>query len=271
MLSFLFWNIYKKPLAENIARMALHYDVDVIMLVESNINPADLLILLNQSLATNLIGYEYAPQYDCTKVQIFTKFSSQFIPPYDDYDRLTVRHLKLPAREDFLLAITHFPSKNDFTESDQLSESIELSNYIKDAENRIGHQKTILVGDLNMNPFEEGLVNANALHSVMKRNIAEKKNRIVQNKSYPFFYNPMWRFFGQDVAGTYYYRKAAHKVYFWNIFNQVLVRPDLLKYFDENELKILDFDGQKSLLSKTGIPDKNNASDHLPIYFELTI
>ena len=55
------------------------------------------------------------------------------------------------------------------------------------------------------------------------------------------------------------------------MFDQVLIRPDLLDLFHTKDLKILSEAGGTSLLSGIGVPDKNSASDHLPILFKLTL
>ena len=149
-----------------------------------------------------------------------------------------------------------------------------LTETIRKKEDEVGHTRTVLVGDLNMNPFEDGVVSSTGLHAVMTRKIAEKKSRIVQDNEYLYFYNPMWSLFGdgsKGPPGTYYYYKAEHKVYFWNIFDQVLLRPDLIDFFSNDDLMILDSDGKNVLLSSQGIPDINVASDHLPIYFTLNL
>ncbi|MDX2043591.1 MAG: hypothetical protein SF097_20405 [Acidobacteriota bacterium] len=123
-----------------------------------------------------------------------------------------------------------------------------------------------------MNPFESGMVSAGALHGVMTRNVALKNSRTIQGNEYPFFYNPMWGLFGDGTegpAGSYYYAKSGHETYFWNIFDQVLLRPSLLPHFRNNELKILTDDGTETLLSERGLPDNDAGSDHLPILFKL--
>jgi len=71
-------------------------------------------------------------------------------------------------------------------------ECTNLSNAIVEEERKAGHSRTILVGDLNMNPFEKGVIAAAGLHAVASRRIAERIERTVQGRSYPFFYNPMW-------------------------------------------------------------------------------
>lgn len=124
-----------------------------------------------------------------------------------------------------------------------------------------------------MNPFEAGIVGAIGLHAVMSQSIARKGSRKIQGTDYPFFYNPMWGHFGDRNAGpdgTYYYQRAEQVNYFWNIFDQVLIRPELIDVFAKDELQILDHDGVESLVTPQNIPDSVNSSDHLPILFRLT-
>ena len=252
-----------------VANLALRYEVDVLMLVECSIEPSVLLTTLNRHRRSE---YHYAPGRVCKKIEIFTRYPRQFIEPIYEEDRLTIRNLKLPGAIDLLLAVTHFPSKLYWNDASQTTESIELANSIRLAEKQVGHFRTVLVGDLNMNPFEDGVVSANGLHGVMSRNIAEKGTRVVQAKEYPFFYNPMWSLFGDATPGppgTYYYGRSEHKVFFWNIFDQVLIRPDILPLFSNEDMEIVTSDGDTSFLSSQGVPDANIASDHLPIFFRI--
>jgi len=268
---FLFWNLNRKPLQEIVANLALSYEVDVFMLVECTIAPGILMTTLNQRCREE---YYYAPGIGCKKVEILTRYPRRFIQPIHEADRLTIRHLKLPWATDILLAVTHFPSKLHWSDSSQAFESIELANSIRLAEKQAGHSRTLLVGDLNMNPFEDGVVSASGLHGVISRRIAEKRKRVVQAREYPLFYNPMWNLFGDATPGppgTYYYSKSEHKVFFWNMFDQVLIRPDLLSLFSNENLEILTSDGNTSFLSSQGMPDTNVASDHLPIFFKLEL
>ena len=94
-----------------------------------------------------------------------------------------------------------------------------------------------------MNPFEDGMVSANGLHAVMSQGIAQRGSRTVQGKAYPFFYNPMWSYLGDASAGppgTFYYENAQHKTFFWNMFDQILLRPDLLEFFAAENLQIVE-------------------------------
>jgi len=271
MITFLFWNINRKHLQRSIASLARRYEVDVLMLAECQIEIGILLRELNEGRRSR---YHYSPSIGCTKIEVFSQFSREFIQPIHESDRLTIRRLNPPGLTDILLAITHLPSKLDWSESSQAMECIELSRSIRTAEDQVGHARTVLIGDLNVNPFEDGVVSANGLHGVMSRSIAEKGTRVVQRKPYPFFYNPMWGLFGDGTpgpSGTYYYRSAEHRAFFWNIFDQVLIRSDLLPLFDNKELEILESDGEVSLLSNEGLPNADATSDHLPVMFRLAL
>ncbi|MDD2754012.1 MAG: hypothetical protein PHS80_00660 [Methanothrix sp.] len=269
MVSMLFWNVNRKPNQDFVANLAKRQEIDVLMLVECLIEPGVLLTSLNSFGEPT---YFFAPGH-CEKIKIYTKFSEEYIKPIFENDRLTIRHLELPAKKDILLAVTHFPSKLYWNNASQYQECQNLAAYIEAAEHEIGHSRTILVGDLNMNPFEDGIVGTKGLHSVMSRKIAMKRHRVVLGRSYSFFYNPMWSLLGDGTRGppgTYFYTRPEHVVLFWNIFDQVLVRPDLLDRFKNEDLNILDSDGDEKFLSKSGLP-KRNISDHLPISFKLNI
>ncbi len=272
MTSFLFWNLNRKPLQDMVASLALHYEVDVLMLVECSIEPGVLLRTLNRDDGAD---YSYALGVSRGKAEIYTRFPCEFLRPKQDQDRLTIRHLRLPGRSDILLAVTHYPSKMHWSDADQASQCGPLlAQPIQLAEDDVGHRRTLLVGDLNMNPFEHGMVEASGLHAVMTRRIAERRARIVQGREYPFFYNPMWGLFGDaspGPPGTYYNRRPKPREYFWHMFDQVLIRPDLLPLFRNEDLEIVTSDGSTSLLTRNQLPDGTVASDHLPLFFRLAL
>ncbi len=271
MLTFLLWNINRQQPILQLARLVAAHDVDVVLLIESGFqNAGDVLLALNATAQ---------PQFRLLSskvkaVTMFAKFSSQFTSCEFEKGRLIIRRFFLPGREDFLLAAVHFPSKLWMNNRSQAVECGKLADKIRQVEEDIGHSKTLLVGDLNMNPFESGMIAAGSLNAVMTRAVAERGIRRVQRADYRFFYNPMWSLLGdgnRGPAGTYYRDSADHHDYFWNMFDQVLVRPQLLPSFQNEHLHIISEDGVESFLEAAGIPNADGISDHLPIVFKLNI
>lgn len=149
---------------------------------------------------------------------------------------------------------------------------------------KLGQERTILVGDLNQNPFEDGVVAGEGLNAAMTRDVVARLHRKVEEQHYSFFYNPMWGHLGDSThekfppgtaghepAGTSYYSAGESRWYYWNMFDQVMLRPPLLSAFKNEDLKILSGADGITFLNKSGRPDKDRVSDHLPILFRIDI
>jgi hypothetical protein len=79
-----------------------------------------------------------------------------------------------------------------------------------------------------------------------------------RSREYRFFYNPMWNYFGdaQDgTAGSYYYDAGEHVNYYWHLFDQVLLRPELADRFDLSRLRIVKATRSISLVRPDGRPE----------------
>ena len=266
MPRFLFWNINKREIPGFVGNLAREEDVDVLILAECAMRPERVLEQLNAERA----DYQYAWGV-CDHLTFFVRFDSRFITPLFESGRASIRRLTLPARQPIVVAAAHLPSKLSYSDESLFLESVQLSRMIDDVESREGHHRTVLLGDLNMNPFEPGMVGARGgLHAVGSRRIAARETRTVQSEKYKFFYNPMWNHLGDraDTGGTFYYENCEPVCYFWNMYDQVLLRPDLLEGFRPEQVRILSEIRGVSLL-ENGRPDKQMASDHLPVMLEL--
>lgn len=145
---------WSKPLHQLVAAVAHEKQIDVLILLECKTPFSDLLKALN-SAGKKLFHF---PNTQTEAVRIFTRFSSRFLRPIHEGSRFSIRHLTLPAQRVILLAAVHFPSKLFWSEDSQAQECAELARNISAAEHRVGHSRTVLVGDMNMNPFEKGIV-----------------------------------------------------------------------------------------------------------------
>lgn len=267
MVTFLFWNLRGKPLQNYLSTLVREHDVDVLILAECEID--------DFTLITTLTNYEpEEDKYEIKRIKIFTRFSREFIKPVYDDEYVAIRNIQLPTGNDVLLVASHLPSKLYQSDIDQSFFAARVAQLIKEMEELVGHSQTVVVGDLNMNPFESGVVSADAFHAVMSKAIALRNTRVVVGQERKFFYNPMWSRFGDGSlgpSGTYYYNSGTMVNYFWNIFDQVLLRPELLPFFNDDDLEILISVGDLSLLTAKGLPNARDFSDHLPILFRLSV
>lgn len=263
---FLFWNVAKKPLANLIASACRENSVDVLILAESELPPADLLQLLNSHGEHRYYSFNPFP----SDVTFYLRLPTGSIHAVFDDGRVAIRRLVPPLGPELLIVACHLPSKLHSQPLDQGYRARQLRIQIANAERQVGHKNSLVIGDLNMNPFEEGMSAADGLHAVMDKQVARRPPRTFQNQSWDYFYNPMWSRLGDDSAGpsgTYYYPGSHLVSYYWNTFDQVLLRPELLPFYELRHLQVLsEINGIK--LIGDGRP-MAAYSDHLPIVIKL--
>jgi endonuclease/exonuclease/phosphatase family metal-dependent hydrolase len=270
-LSFLFWNLQRKPLQSRLARIARHESIDIVAVAENALSDAEIIQELQNQTG---IAFEKPVQYvpEKQKVDVFIRSGISTSVEQLPTNRMVIYKINVQNCAPFLLAVAHLHDPINYSEDDRNELAIlKASRNIRQAEGDTGITRTILVGDLNMNPFDRGVRGSSGFHAVMTKEIAARESRQVDGESIPFFYNPMWGHFGDRTdgpPGTIYYGSGVATP-FWSIYDQVLLRPSLMHSLQE--LRILDSDGTDSLLTENGIPDVRSASDHLPIKFVLDI
>lgn len=270
-MRFLFWNIHEQPNHQAVAQLAVDRDLDVVILAEAQSQMSHMLSALNPK---GTADFHAVDTPGCERVQIFTRFPATYVQALYETPRVTMQHVTPPGIDTFLLVAVHLPSKRNADAQDQAGHCEDLAHAIAEVEDDIGHTRTVLVGDVNQNPFEEGMLSAKALHAVMSTDVAKRSTRKFNSKPYRMFYNPMWGKYGDTTpgpSGTYYHASSKKCETFWHILDQVLVRPELVAKFQNDELEIIEGHSCGSFLNRRGRPSKAIASDHLPVYFEISM
>ena len=271
MLTVLFWNVnaqrHCEPLCANLVRAHV---VDILVVAECQ-RPTTMLAAINATVPART--FRWVRTTASCRVSVFTKFDRSEMAEVEVTRRYSVHALTGPNRPELLLVSVHATS--GLREPvEELEEEIQsLASRIVAIETQRGYARTLLIGDLNADPFDRRVTAAKYLHAVQSRAIAEEDSRIVKKKRYRYFYNPMWQFLGRQLPhpqGTYYRRKAVHNLRFWHVFDQVLLRPGLLPYFVETDVSILLGDGVTTFHTVTGVPDRKVASDHFPVLVKLS-
>ena len=200
-----------------------------------------------------------------TKGLINRKYSSESIMEESRYQiiKITTSYYEL------LVAMIHNLSKRDYSEETQRELLGRFHHDIAEQETVHKCRNTIAIGDFNVNPFEIACISAGSMHAIPYREEASvRPERIVAGKSRLKFYNPTWKFFGNSTIPytTYYKDKSGDAMnYYWNAFDQVMIRPELIEAFDESQLRIIGTTKNHVLL-KNGKPYRTNYSDHLPLF-----
>lgn len=276
MTNLFFWNFHVKGKIQHpesiLGRTALTYNADLIMLAECRVKPASILEELNVEGPAF-----YYPEIQHERFAIFTRFPGIYLEPFEDHPRMSIRRLRLPGKIDILIGIIHFPDRRNHSASEQRSLCFELAQFLRDAEARAGHRRTILVGDFNMNPFDEGMVDVNGFGATMTRDLARKLAKD-ESDPRPRFYNPMWGRLGdmtEGPPGTFYHPQNSRTNIYRHLPDQILVRTELIDAFIGHSLRVL-YKG----LSRSGDVDflregpkhwKVAVSDHLPILFTIDL
>lgn len=193
MISFLFWNLMGRQetnrrvrleqIRIHLARMVASLDVDVLLFAESAFEPGDFTSTLNHSSA----GTYHYPASSNRRIQLYSRLSmgsivEQFNDPSDG--RLMIRRVTTPSSNDILLAVVHFQSQLRWRPDEQALQATVMCRDIAGTEDVVKHQRTLLVGDLNMNPYDLGIVSAQGLNAVMTRDVARNEKRIVAGRPY---------------------------------------------------------------------------------------
>jgi len=268
MTTFLFWNINRKPLEWLLLLLIEEHLPDLVILAECEIPAAS----LQAGLKQQQIRYRVLEDDPSPRLVFLSRLPRRAVKLVSDNGGIAIRRILPPIGDELLLVAVHLGSKLHLESNEQGLLATRMPQIIDEAEKKVKHGRTFVLGDFNMDPFEMGLTSSETLHAVMDRRIAVARNRVVQGRARQFFYNPMWNFMGDASAGppgTYFYSGSAPVTHFWHTFDQVLIRPELLGNFRDENVSILTSAGNTSLLDVKGRPDTAKASDHLPLLFKI--
>ena len=256
-----FWNTNKnEKINEYISDIIEEYSIDICILAEYEANIDE----LKQKIARYGITVEQAITVGCGRITIL-KNRKNIQPGFQN------KYCSMQIIDDeYLLVCLHLPSK---LYADVLKRGIAISRIVEEIQNyekKLNIEKTIIVGDINENPYESGCLGANGFHGIPVYKDTMKEYRIIMDESFKMFYNPMWNLLGDFSfpPGTYYYSGNEVESSFWNVYDQVMIRPCLRERFVDDELKIICATEKRKLIDANKHPDKS-ISDHLPIVFEI--
>jgi endonuclease/exonuclease/phosphatase family metal-dependent hydrolase len=275
MTTFLFWNVQNKQLDGYIVRLVQEHQVDVLLLLEHPKPDNTLFTQLN-----HVRQYQRVTTHN--RFGVYVSFdSSQMVritpPTTTAGDRVDYWDININKKNRLFLVLVHGLDIINYSEQARSLFFERLRNdvvWIEDNDIQVGHKQTVILGDFNANPFEAIVGGISGLHAIRVKEVGGKRNRSISGENYEFFCNPMWSCYKgweKSPPGTHYFNGGDVHEVFWHMIDQVVLRPQALHMFSEKDLHVLTEAGNNTLLTSRGLPDKGNASDHLPVLFKLNL
>lgn len=143
-----------------------------------------------------------------------------------------------------------------------------LMNDVKNLEKSSKCSNVIIIGDFNANPYDRELLQMNAFHAVLfKEVIKRSETRKVDGITYRRLYNPILNFISEETQtyGSFYYSSGSCTP-IWHCIDQVLVSKSLVD--NVATMQYIKSIGRTSLINI--IKPNPDISDHLPLFVELT-
>lgn len=119
----------------------------------------------------------------------------------------------------------------------------------------------IVIGDFNMDPYEEGMVSSLAYHALPTREIVSRGSRTVLFTETEMFYNPVWSYLGdlsQGMPGSFGGAPSGVISPGWHALDQVLISSALLERVDWEGTHWISAEGHRE-----------RPSDHRPVHDEM--
>ncbi|NOU77451.1 hypothetical protein GC101_01005 [Paenibacillus sp. LMG 31459] len=267
-ITMFFWNIGKKDLTDSLNTLLNESPMDILIFSEANISIRE---SLNKTLLP--LGYKSrTPLKGAVRVSIFDRLPNVIYCRVDQYQTFIIYELlgmKVLVVGIHLLSPISAPIDDRYVDATKQNENIER------IEAEWGIDKTIVIGDFNMNPFDKGMVSEKAFKAT------HCKQTVLSNRTKkPYYFNPSWRAFSNDLTlegnnappGTIHFipRNKDSDVNFWHIFDQVLIRSKLFSELSDR-YQILFKWNKHFLLTDNLIPNRLSYSDHLPIKYTINL
>ena len=256
MLNILFWNLGKNAIEDYIVECIAENDIDVAIFSEYQ--------KIDFSLIESKLGkmYKHISGVRADKKVSMIARNTINITVRQQQHRYSLYSINTGVK-DYLLAAVHLEDRRNSVFADRKASIESLIGVIESTEDLLQCSNTIVIGDLNANPYDEELTSIYTFNAVLFKSVIEKNefsnHNAVKRKR---FYNPILHYISEDTEmyGSFYYDKD-HMTSYWYCLDQVLVRRSLIN--SVTAIRYLKKINSQKLVGRFR-PNKK-ISDHLPL------
>lgn len=261
-MNILFWNLGKNDNSQYLAQCINERKIDFAILSEyENLNISYVLRELNNKYR------HISGMGGCDKITMLA---------LNDIDvhvqREQTRYAMYSVEKDgidLIVVGTHLQDRRNSNPAQRISTAGRLMNDLENLEKRKHCKRSIIIGDLNANPYDEELLQMNAFHAVLFKDVIKAaETRTIDGIQYRRLYNPILHFLSEDTKnyGSYYNTQGS-STSTWHCLDQILVSKALADAI--KSLEYLRSIGNSSLIAQQ--KPKKEISDHLPLFIQIEV
>ncbi len=202
----------RQSLADRVAALANEHGADIVAVSEMDSDDVTLAAALNAAGFTRRVTAAPAATTVFSRLPAGSKCFVR-----SEAERSTAFEVQTPGRLPVLVVTCHLRSRL-FAQNahlDAYSSARRLAHFVEDVERRRKHSRTVLIGDLNFDPFDTAAVAIDALHGVPSRAVAAREKREIAGPCSSVLLQPVL-----ELAGRRNTRPARH----------LLLRDDLRRH-----------------------------------------
>lgn len=254
-MKILFWNLKKNANEKWVEGIIRENDVDIALFAEYQST------LFDQALMALQDYGQYDGYGGCDKITLICKQTVKAIVKREQ-SRYTLYVCTINGIS-YNIAGVHLPSPPNSDANDRKSVIRDIVQDLSEQERITKNRASVVIGDLNCNPFSEELIQKDSFNAVLFKSLINEQEIIRYNeRKRRRFYNPIINYLSEDTKmyGSLYYSSGSAPLY-WNCFDQVLVRKELIEGI--KSVQYIKTICGKSLMSK--VKPNGVISDHLPL------
>lgn len=252
----MFWNLKRHDNSALILKALTEHNVDIAVFAEHS--GVDWKAVAKKS------GYQFEPGLGgCNKIVLLHRTIWTISVKQEQNRYILYEISSTESSNHFVLCATHLQDRFTTDTVKRIMTIGRMINDLQNAEETCKTKESIIIGDLNSNPYDPELLGTNAFNAVLFKDVINAQEYIsFEQKRFRRLYNPIIHYISEDTKmyGSIYNTNSSNSP-IWHCFDQILVTKPLINSIQN--LAYLKEIGSTTLMAQR--KPKESISDHLPL------